>query len=279
VSHARNGGAVPRSRAMHRSVCRRRRVNLLERCCERTRTDRRRTLCERRRLRYAAAILLRQGGEIAPAPWRSRPDPSDVGALRRSFRRDHREPRHRATLSPTGGNEQAGRDEPLTPVSLLAIPFSRRCSSVRGPRRGAFSDDAFAPSFQGAATLSEIQLAPRAGFRESGNRPRSAFEQCPRPLSPSKRSSDRFLPSPMRLGSNAKYPFLFPVISPTPAFLVKLGELRRSRFFQTTLRARTGAFQLSQLCATNYRDENSHGETRFRPVMEERRRARISPSL
>jgi len=184
VSHARNGGAVPRSRAMHRSVCRRRRVNLLERCCERTRTDRRRTLCERRRLRYAAAILLRQGGEIAPAPWRSRPDPSDVGALRRSFRRDHREPRHRATLSPTGGNEQAGRDEPLTPVSLLAIPFSRRCSSVRGPRRGAFSDDAFAPSFQGAATLLDPDpacLVARARFRESGNRPRSAFEQCPAP--------------------------------------------------------------------------------------------------
>jgi len=138
VSHARNGGAVPRSRAMHRSV---RRVNLLERCCERTRTGRRRTLCERRRLRYAAAILLRQGGEIAPAPWRSRPDPSDVGALRGSFRRDHREPRHRAT--PSQG-VTSKRDE---------TSHSHRFPSghpSRGPRRAASLDGArFAPSFQG----------------------------------------------------------------------------------------------------------------------------------
>lgn len=67
MSHPRNGSAVPRSRAIRRSICRSRRVNLLKRCCERTRTARHRALCERRRLRHAAAILLRQGDDIAPA--------------------------------------------------------------------------------------------------------------------------------------------------------------------------------------------------------------------
>lgn len=42
-------------------------IGAVKRCCERTRTARRRALCGRRRLRHAAAILLRQAGGIAPA--------------------------------------------------------------------------------------------------------------------------------------------------------------------------------------------------------------------
>lgn len=52
-----------------RLMCRR--INLLKRCCERTRTARSRALCERRRLRHAAAILLRQRVDIAPALFES----------------------------------------------------------------------------------------------------------------------------------------------------------------------------------------------------------------
>ena len=42
-------------------------INAVKRCCERTRTARRRALCGRRRLRHAAAMMLRQAGCIAPA--------------------------------------------------------------------------------------------------------------------------------------------------------------------------------------------------------------------
>lgn len=60
-------------------------INAVKRCYERTRTARRRALCGRRRLRHAAAILLRQAGYIAPASYRR--SHTNVTDLRRSFRR------------------------------------------------------------------------------------------------------------------------------------------------------------------------------------------------
>jgi hypothetical protein len=194
---------VPRSRAMHRSV---RRVNLLERCCERTRTGRRRTLCERRRLRYAAAILLRQGGEIAPAPWRSRPDPSDVGALRGSFRRDHREPRHRAT--PSQG-VTSKRDE---------TSHSHRFPSghpSRGPRRAASLARVSLPRSRGCNAFGDrCELAPR---RSRGIFRLRLSSNIPAPSRANARSSDRLLlVANCDLARTRGSPFLFVIISPTP---------------------------------------------------------------
>lgn len=60
-------------------------INAMKRCCERTRTARRRALCGRRRLRHAAAILLRQANGIAPAWYRRKP--TNVTDVVRSFRR------------------------------------------------------------------------------------------------------------------------------------------------------------------------------------------------
>lgn len=145
VSHARNGSAMPRSRAIRRSICRRRRVNLLKRCCERTRTARRRALCERRRLRHAAAILLRQGGDIAPAP---------VGMIRPT---GHEQSRSCPTIVPARNR----RDNPLP--HFAAASHSRRFGSLCDPpppsARGAiFPDDAFARS--GSATSSKIVADP-----------------------------------------------------------------------------------------------------------------------
>lgn len=62
-------------------------VDLLERYCEHTRTARRRALCERRRLRHAAAILLRQRGDSAGADKagqiRATSEPPDVRSVAR----------------------------------------------------------------------------------------------------------------------------------------------------------------------------------------------------
>lgn len=59
----------------------------LERYCEHTRTARRRALCERRRLRHAAAILLRQRGDSAGADKagqnRTTSEPADVRSVAR----------------------------------------------------------------------------------------------------------------------------------------------------------------------------------------------------
>lgn len=144
ASQACNGSAMPRSRAMHRSFCCRRhhhrRVNLLERCCERTRTARHRALYERRRLRHVAAILLRQRGE------------NSAGAVIKPARPERR--RSRTTTVPA----RPSRTSPSHPLSegMRAThagepPWSSAAAS--GPSWGFF-DDALARA--GGATSSKI---------------------------------------------------------------------------------------------------------------------------
>lgn len=79
-------------------------INAVKRCCERTRTARRRALCGRRRLRHAAAMMLRQAGCIAPA--------RIVGDIR---------------TSPTFGDRFDERPRISHPFRL----FSRNCRAFR----------------------------------------------------------------------------------------------------------------------------------------------------